>query len=249
MPVIVNGGEGNDLFDDMEQTNLPGPFARTFNGDGGDDFFRVGVQSGMPHEYQGGAGTDFVSYDYRSLTGTLPSPKPVVGQTITLDDVANDGVTGRGRQRPLGHRVRLRRRGRRHHHGHRQRRLPHGLRRSRHDQRARRRPTPWSPAQRRSATARPTCSNGAEGEDTLWLGGHTTANAGPDNDRFVTAGVDCAGVGDVAHGGDGIDQADFGLRDGRGPDGEPRRRGQRRLRRRRQLRRRYRGPVRWRQGE
>ena len=27
VPVIVNGGEGNDLFDDMEQTNVPGPFA------------------------------------------------------------------------------------------------------------------------------------------------------------------------------------------------------------------------------
>ncbi|MEA2419528.1 MAG: hypothetical protein QOE60_1734, partial [Thermoleophilaceae bacterium] len=64
-------------------------------------------------------------------------------------------------------------------------------------------------------TAATDCSadalDGAGGEDTLWLGGHTTANAGAGNDRIVAGGIDCAGAGDVVHGGDDLDQADFGL--------------------------------------
>jgi Ca2+-binding RTX toxin-like protein len=218
VPVIVNGGAGADFFDDMEQTNLPGQqFARTFNGGDGDDAFRVGIRSGMPSEYHGDAGTDRVLYGYRSLTMTLPPgtqypPRP---QTITLDDVANDGETGEldnvhsdieyvfgsdaadtiSGTANADYLV-----------GNGGADTIDGLGGD---------DDVFADDATGGENTPPgdTCDddvlNGGDGADRLTLGGATTANGGADNDTFLTDLVLCPGKSDVANGGTGVDFADF----------------------------------------
>ena len=90
VPIVINGGDGNDTFYDTDRTNVVLPVPRIFNGGPGDDLFVAGVDSGQPNDYHGDAGTDFMRYTWRS---DAPVKR---GQTITLDDVADDGENNEG---------------------------------------------------------------------------------------------------------------------------------------------------------
>lgn len=215
VPVVVNGGPGDDFFDDMEQSNTPGAFARTFIGGPGGDSFRVGIRCCMPSEYQGGEGEDRVLYGYRSLTTTLPVPYPPRPQTITLDDVANDGeategdnvhsdieyvfgsdaadtISGTANADYLvgnGGADKI-----------------DGLGG----------PDRLFPDDATGGLNTPpgdTCDddvlNGGDGADDLTLGGATKADGGADNDTFLTDLALCPGKSDEAIGGLGSDFADF----------------------------------------
>jgi Ca2+-binding RTX toxin-like protein len=206
VPITADGGEGADTFHDMEATHVAGGhFARLFKGGPGNDFFNSGQFAEMPTEYQGGDGTDFISYTYRDLQATP------VGQNITLDDKADDGqgtegdnvhsdieyvfgtdkadtikgsdgdnyIVGNGGADTIdgmGGKDSLF-------------------------------------AGDAASAAGDTCDadvlNGGDGDDDLWLGGATTADGGADNDRLLSDQALCPGKSDVASGGTGEDSADF----------------------------------------
>ena len=90
MPIVINGGDGDDTFYDTDRTNVTLPVPRTFNGGAGNDLFVAGVDSGQPNDYHGDAGTDTMWYTWRSDAPVKRS------QTITLDDVADDGENNEG---------------------------------------------------------------------------------------------------------------------------------------------------------
>ena len=90
VPIVVNGDAGKDTFYDTDRTNVVLPVPRTFNGGPDDDLFVAGVDSGQPNDYHGDAGTDYMRYTWRSDSAVKRS------QTITLDDVADDGENNEG---------------------------------------------------------------------------------------------------------------------------------------------------------
>ncbi len=90
VPIVVNGDDGKDTFYDTDRTNVVLPVPRTFNGGPDDDLFVAGVDSGQPNDYHGDAGTDYMRYTWRSDSAVKRS------QTITLDDVADDGENNEG---------------------------------------------------------------------------------------------------------------------------------------------------------
>ncbi len=59
--MTVNGGEGNDLFDDTEQTNGAVLCARTFTAAPATTSSAPASCRACPSEYIGGAGTDIAS--------------------------------------------------------------------------------------------------------------------------------------------------------------------------------------------
>src|SRR4051794_6867645 len=206
VPIAADGGEGADTFHDMEQSHVAGGvFARLFKGGPGNDFFNSGQFAQMPTEYQGGDGTDFISYTYRDLQ-TTP-----VGQSITLDDVANDGqgtegdnvhsdieyvfgtdkpdtikgsaadnyIVGNGGADTID-----------------------GM--GGKDQLF---------AGDAASAAGDTCDadvlNGGDGDDDLWRGGATAPEGGGGSDPQPSGVALCPGKSDVASGGAGEDSADF----------------------------------------
>jgi Ca2+-binding RTX toxin-like protein len=193
VPLTADGGAGNDLVEDLEiATGTP---ARSFTGGAGDDFFRTSATGTLASDYQGGADTDTVAYAYR----TVP-------QSITLDDLANDGspteadnvhsdvenvlggsgadtITGSGGTNWLV--------------GNEGADTIQGM----------------GGADKLEASG---CDadvlDGGAGADSLALGGNTTAQGGPDGDQILSdTGVCAPGSKDDVHGGDGTDLADFSI--------------------------------------
>lgn len=204
-PVIADGGEGADNFHDLEMSHDPGPFTRLFKGGPGDDFFSAGTLARFPTEYQGGDGTDFISYTYRSLAD-VP-----VGQKITLDDVADDGQGTEGDNVHSDIEYAF---------GSEQADTISGTANNDYlvgnggaDQ-----IDGFGGADRLfagdAATADgDTCDadvlNGGDGNDELVLGGATVADGGADDDRILSDAFVCTDKSDVASGGSGRDVAEF----------------------------------------
>jgi Ca2+-binding RTX toxin-like protein len=205
VPIVVNGEGGADTFEDSEASHGVLPLARTFNGGLGDDHFAAGILANMPTEFQGGDGTDYVTYSYRDLA------TPKVGQAISLDDVANDGqgtegdnvhsdieyVFGSDQADTITGTV-----GADFLFGNGGADTINGLAGADNLY-----------AGDGNVPSGDNCDadvlNGGDGDDSLWLGGSTTADGGADNDRILSDQVLCPGKSDVASGGTGSDNADF----------------------------------------
>jgi Ca2+-binding RTX toxin-like protein len=193
LPTTVAGGDGNDIIEDLEiATGTP---ARSFAGGEGDDFFQTSATGTLAHDYQGGGGADVVAYAYR----TTP-------QSITLDDVANDGEPTEGDN------------------VHSDVERVHGG--SAADTIIASGADNWLVGNGGADSlqglggadklwASVGCDadvlTGGDGVDTLYLGGNTKANGGPDGDHILSDNGVCApGSSDEVNGGDGTDLADFG---------------------------------------
>ena len=205
VPVIVNGGDGDDIFQDTDRTNVVGPIARTFNGGADNDLFIAGIDSGQPNDYHGDAGTDTMWYAWRSDSALKRS------QTITLDDVADDGENSEGDNVHSD--------------------IEYAFGSDQAD-------TIKGTANKdylvgnggadkidglggpddlfagdAASADGDTCDadvlNGGDGDDKLWLGGATTANGDADNDTILSDQFVCTGKSDIASGGTGTDGADF----------------------------------------
>jgi Ca2+-binding RTX toxin-like protein len=193
VPTNVAGGAGNDIIEDLEiATGTP---ARSFTGGEGDDFFQTSATGTLAHDYQGGGGTDVVAYAYR----TTP-------QSITLDDVANDGEPTEGDN------------------VHSDIENVHGG--SAADTIVASGADNWlignggadslqglggADKLWASAGCDADVLTGGDGTDTLYLGGNTKADGGPDGDHILSDSAVCApGSSDEVNGGDGVDLADFG---------------------------------------
>ena len=206
VPITVNGGAGNDSFYDTDRTNVTLPVARYFNGGLGDDLFVAGVDSGQPNDYHGDDGVDTMRYAWRS---DAPVKR---GQTITLDDVNDDGENNE------------------HDNVHSDIEYAFGS-----DQADTIKGTANADylvgnggadtidglggndrlyAGNGEFPGGDVCDadklNGGDGDDELFLGGNTKADGGADNDRLVSDQLACpVGSADDVHGGTGIDYADF----------------------------------------
>jgi Ca2+-binding RTX toxin-like protein len=194
IPVTVNGDAGNDLLEDPEIG--PVTSTRTFDGGEGDDYLTAKSDGGpvrLAHDYVGGSGTDIAAYADRS-----------VGQTISIDDVANDGETGEGDNVHTD--------------------IEHVLGSSAADTIVGSAANDFLVGNGGADTlqgaggddklkASAGCDadqlDGGAGADILFLGGNTTAQGGLDNDDLVAAEADCPTGHDTASGGDGTDQASF----------------------------------------
>jgi Ca2+-binding RTX toxin-like protein len=207
LPLTAQGEDGDDTFDDAEAVTVGLTPARSFSGGAGNDYMRASVLTrsaadGGPiaHDYLGGPGSDFVDYNYRGPTeGGIAQP-----HTVTLDDVANDGIAAEGDnvhadiERVVGSEGAdtftgtsgddyfLTRQG----------------------------------ADTVNATAgndrlyadgcEADVLNGGEGNDSIHLGGNTTADGGNGDDRILSEDVLCIpGGSDTVNGGAGVDEASF----------------------------------------
>jgi Ca2+-binding RTX toxin-like protein len=205
VPVIADGGEGNDDFHDLEMSHLAGPFTRLFKGGAGDDTFNAGTLARFPTEYQGGDGIDKMRYIYRSLAA-VP-----VGQTIKLDDLPNDGqgLEGDNVRSDIEYVF-----------GSDQADVISGTANDDYlvgnggaDQIDGLGGVDRLFAGDAATNDGDTCDtdvlNGGDGNDELWLGGATTANGEADNDTILSDQFVCTGKSDIASGGPGTDGADF----------------------------------------
>jgi Ca2+-binding RTX toxin-like protein len=205
VPVVADGGDGPDGFEDSERANVAVPLARTFKGGLGDDVFYGGIASAMPTEFVGGDGADKVSYAFRDLAATP------AGQNISLDDVANDGqgtegdnvhadieyvfgsdqadtITGTANADYL---------------------VGNGGADTIDGLAGVDRLFAGDAATAAGDTCDADVLAGGDGADELWLGGSTTADGGADDDRILSDEFVCTGKSDVASGGAGTDFVDF----------------------------------------
>ena len=206
VPVVVNGGDGSDTFFDTDRTHVTLPVARTFNGGLGGDLFVAGVDSGQPNDYHGDDGTDTMWYAWRSDSAAKR------GQTITLNDGADDGENNEGDNVHSD--------------------IEYAFGSDQADTISGTANVDYLVgnggadkidglgggdqlfADDATDTGQDICDadvlNGGEGKDALQLGGNTTADGGADDDRIRSDQAACPGGGaDVAKGGDGRDTATF----------------------------------------
>jgi Ca2+-binding RTX toxin-like protein len=210
VPIVVNGGDGDDTFYDTDRTNVTLPVARTFNGGLGNDRFFAGVDSGQPNAYHGDAGDqDKMYYTWRSDSPVKRS------QTITLDDVADDGENNEGDNVHSDIEYAF---------GSDQADTIKGT--ANNDYLVGRggadtidglggddRLFAGDAATNDGATCDADVLNGGDGIDHLALGGATTADGGADDDHILSDAFVCPGKSDVASGGTGRDSAEFTILD------------------------------------
>jgi Ca2+-binding RTX toxin-like protein len=204
VPIVVNGGDGDDSFEDTDRTNVALPVPRTFNGGLGDDRFIAGIDSGQPNDYHGDDGVDKMYYHWRSDSTVKRS------QTITLDNLADDGENNEGDNVHSDIEYAI---------GSDQADVIKGTANDDYlvgmggaDKIDGLGGKDRVFADDSSDTGQKICDadvlNGGEGDDELTLGGNTTANGEAGDDTIRSFPVTCAG-GDVATGGDGQDTASF----------------------------------------
>jgi Ca2+-binding RTX toxin-like protein len=209
VPIVVNSGDGNDTFYDSDRTNVVLPVPRTFNAGPGDDEFYAGVDSGQPNDYHGGDGRDEMYYHWRSDAPVKRS------QTITLDDLADDGENNEGDNvhsdieyafgsdqadvikgtANADYLV-----------GNGGADTIDGLGGSDHL-------FAGDAATNDGDTCDADVLNGGDDEDFLALGGATIADGGAGDDHILTDAHVCPGKSDVASGGPGRDSAEFTILD------------------------------------
>ena len=210
VPITVNGGAGEDTFYDTDRTNVILPVPRIFNGGADNDRFFAGVDSGQPNDYHGDAGTeDKMYYTWRTDAPVKRS------QTITLDDVADDGENSEGDNVHSDIEYAF---------GSDQADVIKGTANGDYlvgnggadtidglggsD-----RLFAGDAATNDGDTCDADVLNGGDDEDFLALGGATIADGGAGDDHILTDAHVCPGKSDVASGGTGRDSAEFTILD------------------------------------